>query len=74
LDDNAAAWKSAIESDGLEWPYHVSDLKKWNSIVVQLYKFEGIPHTVLIDKKGTIIGKNLRGIELENKLKELFGS
>ncbi len=74
LDDNAAAWKSAIESDGLEWPYHVSDLKKWNSIVVQLYKFEGIPHTVLIDKKGTIIGKNLRGMELENKLKELFGS
>jgi len=74
LDDNAAAWKSAIESDGLEWPYHVSDLKKWNSIVVQLYKFDGIPHTVLIDKKGTIIGKNLRGEELENKLKELFGS
>lgn len=74
LDDNAAAWKTAIESDGLEWPYHVSDLKKWNSIVVQLYKFDGIPHTVLIDKKGTIIGKNLRGIELENKLNELFGS
>lgn len=73
LDDNATAWKAAIESDGLEWPYHVSDLKKWNSIVVQLYKFEGIPHTVLIDKKGTIIGKNLRGIDLENKLKELFG-
>jgi thiol-disulfide isomerase/thioredoxin len=74
LDDNATAWKSAIESDALEWPYHVSDLKKWNSIVVQLYKFEGIPHTVLIDKKGTIIGKNLRGMDLENKLKELFGS
>ncbi len=74
LDDNAANWKSAIEKDELEWPYHVSDLLKWNSIVVQLYKFDGIPHTVLIDKKGTIIGKNLRGMELENKLKELFGS
>lgn len=74
LDDNAANWKSAIEKDELEWPYHVSDLLKWNSVVVQLYKFDGIPHTVLIDKKGTIIGKNLRGNELENKLKELFGS
>jgi hypothetical protein len=41
---------------------------------VQLYKFDGIPHTVLIDKNGTIIGKNLRGQELENKLKEIFGS
>lgn len=74
LDDNAKNWKSAIETDGLEWPHHVSDLLKWNSVVVQLYKFDGIPHTVLIDKKGTIIAKNLRGEELENKLKELFGS
>ena len=74
LDDNANNWKSAIESDQLEWPHHVSDLLKWNSVVVQLYKFDGIPHTVLVDKKGTIIGKNLRGQELENKLKEIFGS
>jgi len=74
LDDNASNWKAAIESDELEWPHHVSDLLKWNSVVVQLYKFDGIPHTVLIDKKGTIIGKNLRGQELENKLKEIFGS
>ena len=74
LDDNAENWQAAIESDGLEWPNHVSDLLKWNSVVVQLYKFDGIPHTVLIDKKGTIIGKNLRGAELENKLNELFGS
>ncbi len=74
LDDNAANWKAAIESDELIWPNHVSDLMKWNSVVVQLYKFDGIPHTVLLDKKGTIIGKNLRGQELENKLKEIFGS
>lgn len=74
LDDNASNWKAAIESDGLEWPHHVSDLLKWSSVVVQLYKFDGIPHTVLVDKKGTIIGKNLRGDELENKLKEIFGS
>ena len=74
LDDNAKNWQAAIESDELEWPHHVSDLLKWNSVVVQLYKFDGIPHTVLVDKKGTIIGKNLRGQELENKLKELFGS
>lgn len=74
LDDNASNWKAAIESDELIWPNHVSDLLKWNSVVVQLYKFDGIPHTVLVDKKGTIIGKNLRGQDLENKLKEIFGS
>jgi hypothetical protein len=38
-----------------------------------LYKFNGIPHTVLIDKTGKIIAKNLRGAELEQKLFELFG-
>jgi len=42
-------------------------------VVVQLYKIQGIPHTVLIDKKGTIIAKNLRGQQLEQKLQELFG-
>jgi thiol-disulfide isomerase/thioredoxin len=73
LDDNKEQWIQAIQRDNLSWPNHVSDLMKWNSIVVQLYKFSGIPHTVLIDKNGNIIGKNLRGIQLEQKLAELFG-
>lgn len=73
LDDNMGQWKEAIQRDGLVWPNHVSDLTKWNSIVVKLYKFNGIPHTVLIDKTGKIIAKNLRGAELERKLFELFG-
>jgi thiol-disulfide isomerase/thioredoxin len=73
LDDNATNWKAAIDRDQLNWPHHVSDLLKWNSVVVQLYKIQGIPHTVLIDKKGTIIAKNLRGQQLEQKLQELFG-
>lgn len=73
LDDNVMNWKAAIDRDALTWPHHVSDLLKWNSVVVSLYKIQGIPHTVLIDKKGTIIAKNLRGQELEQKLQELFG-
>ncbi len=73
LDDNMQQWKEAIQRDQLAWPYHVSDLMKWNSLVVQLYKFQGIPHTVLIDKKGVIVAKNLRGAQLEQKLYELLG-
>jgi len=72
LDDNVAAWKSAIEKDGLQWPNHVSDLLKWNSPLPQLYRFQGIPHTVLINKEGNIIGVGLRGKSLEQKLKEIF--
>ena len=72
LDQDAEAWKKAIASDGLIWPNHVSDLLGWQTPLVQLYGFEGIPHTVLIDQEGKIIGTGLRGESLEQKLKELF--
>ena len=74
LDDNVAAWKAAIASDGLSWPNHVSDLLKWKSPLPQLYGFEGIPYTVLLDKEGKIIATGLRGVSLEQKLKEIFGN
>ena len=73
LDRDKAKWIQAIEQDGLIWPNHVSDLKQWKSASVKLYGFRGIPHTILIDKKGVIIAKNLRGAALEAKLKELIG-
>jgi thiol-disulfide isomerase/thioredoxin len=72
LDDDANAWKRAIKSDGLIWPNHVSDLKKWKSPLPELYGFDGIPYTVLIDKQGKIIGTNLRGPALEQKLNEIL--
>lgn len=72
LDDDAASWKRAIKADGLIWPNHVSDLKKWASPMPQLYGFNGIPYTVLLDKQGKIIATNLRGPALEQKLSELL--
>jgi len=72
LDDNQEAWKGAIEADGLVWPNHVSDLLKWNSPLPQLYGFSGIPHTVLLNTEGNIIGVGLRGESLEQKLNEIF--
>jgi thiol-disulfide isomerase/thioredoxin len=72
LDKDAEAWKRAIKADGLSWPTHVSDLLQWDSPMPQLYGFQGIPYTVLIDKQGKIIGTNLRGPALEQKLKEVL--
>jgi len=65
-------WLDAIEKDGLIWKNHVSDLKGWGSSVVPKYGIEGIPFTLLIDKEGLILAKNLRGEELEKKLAEIF--
>ncbi|OFZ63179.1 MAG: hypothetical protein A3D92_04260 [Bacteroidetes bacterium RIFCSPHIGHO2_02_FULL_44_7] len=72
LDANAEAWKAAIVKDGLNWPNHVSDLLEWKSPMPQLYGFNSIPHTVLVNKEGKIIGTGLRGAALEQKLKEIF--
>ena len=73
LDKDKNAWIKAIGDDNLKWKNHVSDLKYWSSEAAKLYGISSIPSTVLIDKNGKIIAKNLRGRELENKLMEIFG-
>ena len=72
LDENPEAWKEAIAKDKLSWPNHVSDLKRWDSPVIQQYGFTGIPFAVLLNKEGNFMAVNLRGAALEQKLKELF--
>jgi thiol-disulfide isomerase/thioredoxin len=71
LDKDRDSWLNAIAKDNLLWPDHVSDLKYWKSEGAATYGVSAIPFTVLIDKKGKIVAKKLRGEELENKVKEL---
>jgi thiol-disulfide isomerase/thioredoxin len=71
LDKDRASWLAAIAKDGLIWPNHVSDLKYWKSEGAATYGVTSIPYTVLVDRKGKIVAKKLRGEDLENKVKEL---
>jgi thiol-disulfide isomerase/thioredoxin len=71
LDRSRDRWLQAIDQDGLGW-LHVSDLKHWQNEVAQLYNVSSIPKTYLLDAEGKIIGKNLRGQQLANKLSEIF--
>lgn len=73
MDKRREDWVQAIMRDNLVWPNHVSDLKGWTSSGGAAYGVSSIPHTVLIDRQGRIIAKNLRGEALSNKLKEIFG-
>jgi thiol-disulfide isomerase/thioredoxin len=73
LDSDRSKWLAAIEKDGLVWDYHVSDLKKWATPYKDIYKFSGIPHTVLVDRDGNIIQTKIRGGALEDKLESIFG-
>lgn len=71
LDNKKDRWLKAIKDDGLTW-HHVSDLKGWQNEVAVQYGVSSIPHTVLLDREGRIIGRNLRGPALERKLEEVF--
>lgn len=72
LDKDLDKWKEAIKKDNLTWSNHVCDFKFWQSPVVALYNFDGIPYNVLIDKDGNILAKSLRGEDLEKKLEEVL--
>lgn len=67
LDDNAERWKAAIIKDGMPW-HHVSGLKKWQEPVAVFFGIEGIPDNFLLDEKGTVVARGLRGEELYKKI------
>lgn len=71
LDKTQSRWEQAIEADKLTW-LHISDLQGWKSKYARQYGVSSIPQTVLLDKDGKIMARNLRGGALAQKLKEVF--
>lgn len=71
FDKDKAKWLKAVKDDNLSWN-HVSDLKGWGNAAGKEYGIRSIPSNILLDPKGVIIAKNLRGEDLEKKIKELI--
>jgi thiol-disulfide isomerase/thioredoxin len=71
FDNKHDAWLKGIKDLEIPWP-QMSDVKGWESEGSKLYAVSGIPHTVLLDKDGIIIAKDLRGEALDKKLAELM--
>jgi len=71
LDTNRDRWIKAIHDDNLTW-HHVSDLKGWENKAARIYGVRAIPANLLLDPRGYIIAKNLKGEDLQKKLEELF--
>jgi len=66
-------WTDAIEQDGLDWPYHVSELRRWQCSAAQTYGVRAIPRTYLIDRDGKIAVINPRAqTDLESELQKLL--
>jgi len=71
LDKEAKAWKEAIAKDQLNW-IHVSNLKFWDEPIAKQYNVESIPATFILDATGKVVARDLRGVELRNKIAELL--
>ncbi|MFH7015543.1 redoxin domain-containing protein [Flavobacterium sp. FlaQc-47] len=71
LDKKKENWVKGIQDDNLNW-LQVSDLLFWNSEIAKLYGVRAIPSNYLVDSKGVIVAKNLRGEELQATLKTLL--
>lgn len=67
LDDNKEAWTGSVASHKITWKL-VSDLKGWKCEGSRAYAVNVIPNTVLIDKSGKIVGRNMSIPEMEKLL------
>lgn len=69
IDKDGAAWRKAMKEENMPWAQ--AQAPKAGKDVMKLYQFSGIPYILVIDKEGRIVGKNLRGKALTDKLEEL---
>ncbi len=71
LDRSKILWEGAIEQDKLPW-INVSDLRYTDSYPARVYNVQKIPANYLISRDGEIIGKDLFGRILDEKLNDLL--
>ena len=63
-DRDEAAWLKAIEEDMLPWK-HIRDQRAEPYTPSDTYGISAIPTTILINKEGVIVGRNLNEAEIE---------
>tara|TARA_B000000557_G_scaffold263075_1_gene265135 strand:+ start:1303 stop:2430 length:1128 start_codon:yes stop_codon:yes gene_type:complete len=73
LDRTREQWEQAVIDDNLPWT-QVSNLNFWNDPVARRYSIRAIPQSYLLNKDGVVMGKNLRGQELEDRILSLLNA
>ncbi len=69
IDNDRDKWTAAIDSRHNGW-YHVSDLMRWESAIVKLYRIDRIPANFLINPEGIIVKTDIFGDELVQTVKK----
>lgn len=72
IDRKKEQWYKALNKYDMPWISVIDYEKMEDKVTQKLYYVPTIPRTILLDKKGIVIGKDFRGPALEHKLAELF--
>lgn len=64
-------WINIVTQNSMEWA-NVSDLKLWNSEILNIFKIYTIPFNYLIDPNGKIISRQLYGDDLTKVLSDII--
>ncbi len=71
LGDEKADWIATVRGQKLPW-ICVYDSKGASGIAAMSYNIQSVPANVLIDSEGKIVGRNIFGEELKDKIAELI--
>lgn len=71
LDTDRRNWMDALQQDKLPW-INVVEIYGWKGMLPELLGIKSIPFNLLLNEKRKIIGKNLRGEDLEKKITHLY--
>jgi peroxiredoxin len=72
LDYTSDAWRSFIQSNGMDWT-QVFDSQNWNSSVAVKYHVDAIPHMVLLDTNGVVLKEGTVIQELDSTIAARVG-
>lgn len=70
LEPNTKSWEEYINDNNIKWS-HINNKKSMLDII-KAYALFDEPYTILIDKNGTIIDRNIPNTELDAKLGKLL--
>ena len=69
--EDEAAFRQFLQGNGMTWP-QIYDGKQWKARLAQLYRVRAIPATLLLDRRGVIRYRNIRGDALEDAIRTLL--
>jgi len=70
-EPNKQKWLNTIKEYNLDW-INTSDLKMWQSPILELYNIKAVPHNLIISPSGKIVAKELHGDNLKQTLERIL--